>query len=77
MENSNEESQEKQTISNKDFYSENLSEKTEDEIIYNNCIDEMEEEFLETEQRENIDLENLNLEQSKKNPKLIPKIKFR
>ena len=76
MENSNEESQEKQTISNKDFYSENLSEKTEDEIIYNNCIDEMEEEFLETEQRENIDLENLNLEQSTKKPETNRKNKI-
>ena len=76
MENSNEESQEKQTISDKDFYSENLSEKTEDEIIYNNCIDEMEEEFLETEQRENIDLENLNLEQSTKKPETNRKNKI-
>jgi len=76
MENSNEESQEKQTISNKDFYSENLSEKTEDEIIYNNCIDEMEEEFLETEQRENIDLENLNLGQSTKKPETNRKNKI-
>ena len=36
MENSNEESLEKKTISNKDLYSENMSEKTEDEIIFNN-----------------------------------------
>ena len=75
MENSNEESLEKKTISNKDLYSENMSEKTEDEIIFNNCNDEMEEEFLETEHNEILEMENLNPEQNTKTPGYNPKNK--
>ena len=75
MENSNEESLEKKTISNKDLYSENMSEKTEDEIIFNNCNDEMEEEFLETEHNEITEIENLNPEQNTKTPGYNPKNK--
>ena len=50
MKNSNSESLEKKALSDKEINSDSSSEKTEDEIIYNNCIDE-EEEFLETEKK--------------------------
>lgn len=51
MKNSNSESLEKKALSDKDLNSESFSEKTEDEIIYNNCISPEEEEFLETEDK--------------------------
>ena len=51
MKNSNEESLEKKTISVNDLYSESFSEKTEEEIIFNNCNNELEEEYLDTDQR--------------------------
>ena len=51
MKNLNEESLEKKTISVNDLYSESFSEKTEEEIIFNNCNNELEEEYLDTDQR--------------------------
>ena len=51
MKNSNSESLEKKALSDKEINSDSSSEKTEDEIIYNNCIDPEEEEFLETEKK--------------------------
>ena len=62
MKNSNSESLEKKALSDKEINSDSSSEKTEDEIIYNNCIDE-EEEFLETEKKSetNIPEENNNI----------------
>ena len=62
MKNSNEESLEKKVISDKDLYSESISEKTEDEIIYNNCNNEIEEEYLDTEKKASIEIQNLNKE---------------
>ena len=63
MKNSNSESLEKKALSDKDINSESSSEKTEDEIIYNNCIDPEEEEFLESERKSetNIPDENNNI----------------
>ena len=62
MKNSNSESLEKKALSDKEINSDSSSEKTEDEIIYNNCIDPEEEEFLETEKKleSNIPDENNN-----------------
>ena len=62
MKNSNSESLEKKALSDKEINSESSSEKTEDEIIYNNCIDPEEEEFLETDKKleSNIPEENNN-----------------
>ena len=54
MKNSNSESLEKKALSDKDLNSESVSEKTEDEIIYNNCINPEEEEFLEEKPEQNI-----------------------
>jgi hypothetical protein len=48
MKNSNEESLEKKTISINDLNSESISDKTEEEIIFNNCNNELEEEYLDT-----------------------------
>ena len=63
MKNSNSESLEKKALSDKEINSDSSSEKTEDEIIYNNCIDPEEEEFLETEKKSetNIPEENNNI----------------
>ena len=63
MKNSNSESLEKKALSDKDINSDSSSEKTEDEIIYNNCIDPEEEEFLESERKSetNIPDENNNI----------------
>ena len=63
MKNSNSESLEKKALSDKEINSDSSSEKTEDDIIYNNCIDPEEEEFLETEKKSetNIPEENNNI----------------
>ena len=60
MKNSNEESLEKKTISINDLNSESISDKTEEEIIFNNCNNELEEEYLDTEQRVANENQNLN-----------------
>ena len=59
MKNSNSESLEKKALSDKEINSDSDSEKTEDEIIYNNCIDPEEEEFLDTEKK--LDTNNVDL----------------
>ena len=63
MKNSNSESLEKKALSDKEINSDSSSEKTDDEIIYNNCIDPEEEEFLVTEKKSetNIPEENNNI----------------
>ena len=60
MKNSNDESLEKKALSDKELNSESISDKTEDEIIYNNCINEEEEEFLETDSKIDPNKANLN-----------------
>ena len=64
MKNSNSESLEKKALSDKDLNSESISEKTEDEIIYNNCINPEEEEFLETESKIEKNIPDLNQEEN-------------
>ena len=64
MKNSNSESLEKKALSDKDLNSESISEKTEDEIIYNNCINPEEEEFLETESKIEKNISDLNQEEN-------------
>ena len=53
MKNSGFESIEKKALSDKEFNSDSDSEKTDEEIIYNDCVNE-EEEFLDTETHETI-----------------------
>lgn len=76
MKNSNEESLERKALSDKELYSDSASEKTEDEIIYNNCIDEEEEEFLETDLKNNPNVENKNSVKKNKISKNHPKNKI-
>ena len=64
MKNSNSESLEKKALSDKDLNSESASEKTEDEIIYNNCINPEEEEFLETEEKPEQNIPDLNQDEN-------------
>ena len=60
---------EKKVISEKEIHSESDSEKTEEDIIYNNCINDDEEEFLETENPQNDDIKNQNKINDLKNDK--------
>ena len=60
MKNSNNDSLEKKALSDRELYSESASDKTEDEIIFNNCINEEEEEFLEPDMKINQEIQDLN-----------------
>ena len=70
MKNSDFESIEKKALSDKEINSITDSEKTEEEIIYNHCISEDEEEFLDTENKVESDVKNLdNLKSESNNDK--------
>ena len=73
MKNSNEESLEKKTISINDLNSESISDKTEEEIIFNNCNNELEEEYLDTEQRVANENQNINKAPNNNIPQSNPK----
>ena len=70
MKNSDFESIEKKALSDREINSITDSEKTEEEIIYNHCISEDEEEFLDTENKVESDVKNLdNLKSESNNDK--------